>query len=847
MVEHGETFVADQIQTACLGISRDALEHVSIQSQETPEQCYDKDRLGEHSEAMHSRAYTVLMISMFVVFQAMQRSLIGIPRKTFTFIEMTLSSVFTFAVQTFQHAVIAISSGFKAIKYVWNNTHRFIIGCRQSFSTRHVFMLFPKSEGHSDQYGTCSSKVPPSWDPAWDRHYPFHIYQQDLGLWLAGVCELDAHQQGPAIAMRLQGVARDIVRVLDMNTLMHGRVIPNPNNPQGQAIVQTGAQYLLEVLRNRFGMLPQETAIQSISEFLMFSRQQGETTDQVISRFEIHRQRALTNAGLTVSETGCSWMLLMLLGIPVDKWPVLLHPFAGALPGDAAQYAQFILYLRRNGHLYDRGNNSMRHPYFTHGSQDDQEDETYPTPLGMFPSLPGPSNAGQEEDTYTMSSGQSDDEEFVDWQDVEGLGQDEIGERLYTQYRTAKRRWRQFSGPPKRHFRRFRRKGKGKGKSRFGKGFKGGFGKGKGSRFPNRGKGFGGKGSPVFPEGKGTKTFFGEEEEYEPDEDWTGFEPMYPTAKVKTNPLGPDGKPLKCLVCGSIEHFRNKCPKRDQKPQYYEHTDASSSSTNARNEQRTVWYNAPESTARALGSDSETIMLDNGSFIIIQSSQSNHVHDPSSYPEVQSSDYQDPFNSQTHEQHEQSRSWMTFVQWIHGVGSSAVQAISNLYHSEVRLQGYRREGLLVDTGAVENISGLNFIKRVGAISKSHGGKVVMSPMKEVIGVSGIGKHSDQCTHEATIPICLPDGRRGSFSTPIISNPDIPAIWGLNSMSSQRVVIDTHNKMLICVGQKGYTMKASQGTVTYKLETSTTGHLFLPITEYRRMNARKQVSKDSVSL
>ena len=215
-----------------------------------------------------------------------------------------------------------------------------------------------------------------------------------------------------------------------------------------------------------------------------------------------------------------------------------------------------------------------------------------------------------------------------------------------------------------------------------------------------------------------------------------------------------------------------------------------------------------------------------------------------------SNEYSDPFATQQ-SRAEQPRSFLNFVQWLHNVGSNVAQTIKHLYHAEVRLQGANREGVLIDTGAADNISGINFVKRVEAISRRFGGQVTVTPLKENIGIPGIGKKSDECTHEATIPVCLPDGRVGRFKTPIISNPDIPAIWGLQSMSSQRVLIDTRNKIMICVGSKGYKLDASAGSVTYKLETSRTGHLFLPITEWQNheQNIRKTRAQpvNSVSL
>ena len=528
MGEDCTTFAQDSVQTTCMGVFGHALEYVSSQSQNTFDQFSAKDgliiifvfmvlaftvtyttfalvvhscimqrshegiilfstlavlyivmRSSRESMTCSEQRGTTLTVGFNHVYRLLKNALMFMAQLSFVmqhFIAVTcslsLTAVYVYVLLQWPKQVVILSTAgsvLHLLAYIVDFTHRY---CKQLFvprEVRSVYMLFPKSDGHSDQFGTCSSKVPPSWDPSWDRLYPFHTFMQDTLLWSHGVCELDDHQRGPAVAMRLQGVAREVVRELNMAVLMHGHMIPDPNAPvvqgaQAPLVFQSGLDYLFTTLRNRFGMLPQETAIQGISEFLMFARNRNESTDQTISRFEIMRHRAFNNGGLTVSETGCAWMLMMILHIPIDKWPILLTPFEGALPSTRAQYGQFLLYLRRNGHLYDKSASSIKHPYFMHGQEQHEQ-----TTSQMYPAIPGAGTGGHADDNYddtmSMSSGQSDDDEDIDWTDVQGMNNDEMGERLYVQYRHAKRRWRNFStSGPKRHFRRFRRKGKGKGK-----------------------------------------------------------------------------------------------------------------------------------------------------------------------------------------------------------------------------------------------------------------------------------------------------------------------------------------------------------------------------------------------
>jgi len=57
-----------------------------------------------------------------------------------------------------------------------------------------------------------TSKTPPYWAPALEQKgYPLSIWAQDIEIWCAGT-ELTLDKQGPAIAQRLGGVARELVR-----------------------------------------------------------------------------------------------------------------------------------------------------------------------------------------------------------------------------------------------------------------------------------------------------------------------------------------------------------------------------------------------------------------------------------------------------------------------------------------------------------------------------------------------------------------------------------------------------------------------------------------------------------
>ena len=116
--------------------------------------------------------------------------------------------------------------------------------------------------------GMMNTKTPPGWSPEGDKKYPFRDWLQDVELWL-GATEVDPIKQGPALAMRIGGVAREIIRELDLTVLSQGRVIPDQYN---QPMQQTGVQYLVAALSRRYMPLPQELQVHAIGNIFLQAR-----------------------------------------------------------------------------------------------------------------------------------------------------------------------------------------------------------------------------------------------------------------------------------------------------------------------------------------------------------------------------------------------------------------------------------------------------------------------------------------------------------------------------------------------------------------------------------------------
>jgi hypothetical protein len=152
-----------------------------------------------------------------------------------------------------------------------------------------------------------------------------------------------------------------------------------------------------------------------------------------------------------------------------------------------------------------------------------------------------------------------------------------------------------------------------------------------------------------------------------------------------------------------------------------------------------------------------------------------------------------------------------------------------MYHVRTRIPG--REGLLVDVGAVENVVGDAWVKRVSDILKLHNKKVQTMPMEKLMTLQGVGSGNSICNHKVVVPIKLASGQEGTFSAPVITGSDIPALLGLRSLREKRCLIDVCQRKLIQVGEGGYQLTLSPGSVCHELEIAPSGHLILPVAEW----------------
>ena len=400
--------------------------------------------------------------------------------------------------------------------------------------------------------GTNGQRLPPAWDPSRQSQYPFRQWTQDLLVWSIAT-DMDASRKAALVGMQLRGSAQELFRTIPPAALINGGFV---NGAQVDPLT-----FLLHALSERFAALGDEVRLGAITDLLCFGRRSSyETVDDLLARFDILRQRAFDQGQLTMSITGLVWLLLRAVGVDDTQLIQLLQPFQGRVPQTEAELQALRVQLRRMGHVLEhapgniasslRDNNARGQRAFLLNPEaeppEGQRPEQWPEPSGYGwagAAMPADehdnddSEAGTDTDTAS-SSGMPYPEPLPE-------GEEDVTEQLFWAYQHAKSQWRRHMQKPTRAVRRFTRryirtKGKGKG----------------------RGRGFPGKGRP------NVGAFLAALEEHEVEQVFKGFRKGSGKRSSgkgkgrKENPIGKDGKRMRCFKCGSEQHLSRACPQR---------------------------------------------------------------------------------------------------------------------------------------------------------------------------------------------------------------------------------------------------------------------------------------------
>ncbi|CAE7353799.1 RE1 [Symbiodinium sp. CCMP2592] len=191
-----------------------------------------------------------------------------------------------------------------------------------------------------------SVRNPPLWGPEMQEHYAFRAWTHDVLVWSVA-CDADPARKAAMLAMSLRGTAYEYVRTLPPMVLIQGGQI------NGHAV--DPLTFLMHSLAERFGTLGEEMRLTSITDLFHFKRNvaANERIDEVITRFDMLRQRAFDMGQLTISVTGLTWLLLRACEVSDTQLLQLLGPLQGRFPQDEAEFSALKVQLRRMGHILE--------------------------------------------------------------------------------------------------------------------------------------------------------------------------------------------------------------------------------------------------------------------------------------------------------------------------------------------------------------------------------------------------------------------------------------------------------------------------------------------------------------
>ena len=192
--------------------------------------------------------------------------------------------------------------------------------------------------------GDTNHRVPPRWGPERETSYSFKTYVTDLMLW-SMLTDLAPHQQVAAIILRLEGAARELARTLTPQEITQGGMI--------NGVMVDPVSYIVYGLHARFAQLGEESRLVAMTEMLSFARGPRESINEVLTRYEIVRQRARTEGQFVMSTEGCALQLLRACGVNTTQLMQLLQPFGTNLPRNEQELSAMANAMRRMGHILE--------------------------------------------------------------------------------------------------------------------------------------------------------------------------------------------------------------------------------------------------------------------------------------------------------------------------------------------------------------------------------------------------------------------------------------------------------------------------------------------------------------
>ena len=112
-----------------------------------------------------------------------------------------------------------------------------------------------------------------------------------------------------------------------------------------------------------------------------------------------------------------------------------------------------------------------------------------------------------------------------------------------------------------------------------------------------------------------------------------------------------------------------------------------------------------------------------------------------------------------------------------------------------------------------------------------------------LNVMGVGNGAQKCEYDSTVPLALKrtDGTYtgGTYTCPTVEGSELSLLLGLDTLVQRRAVLDFNTMQLHFCGPNGVELDLSNGSESFQLELSPSGHLVLPCANY---SGAKEFSK-----
>ena len=169
----------------------------------------------------------------------------------------------------------------------------------------------------------------PGWSIEMRNNYPIEDYIRDVQMW-SMMTDLAPHQQWAALVHKLGGTARVLAQSMPIEAAFRGGNIDGVPYPP--------VPYLMQGLKRRFGVLDEETRWAAAEEYMSFKRKSGESINELITRFEMVREKAQRLGRIAENIPAIAQRMLIQFGPTPEELNQLLGPYGTRIPATEPEY-----------------------------------------------------------------------------------------------------------------------------------------------------------------------------------------------------------------------------------------------------------------------------------------------------------------------------------------------------------------------------------------------------------------------------------------------------------------------------------------------------------------------------